>query len=800
MKPFSFAKAARSPGSNIVTPMQRVRVLIVVSIFIFWVAIISLRLVWLQIIRHPEFVERAAKQQQRTLTVSPRRGILYDRSLHELAMTVSVDSIYAVPGEIEEARRPVVAAALARVLHTDPLDRFTAPNAILERINSARYFTWIARKQDPKVIAQVKALGLKGVYFQKEFKRFYPENDIAAQVLGYVGTDDNGLGGVEQKFDAKLHGTPGRMLTALDARRHVLGSEERQPLPGANLVLTLDANIQFMAEQALDHAMARVKPLNGTIVVQDPHTGQILALAIRPTFDPNDVKHTSPELLRDHAVSDVYEPGSTFKLVAYSAALQEKVTTPTQMIDCEGGKINVAGRIVHDDRDAVIFESRYRNVISINQALWESSDVAAIKLAQRLGKDKFYDYIHSYGFGQRSGLEVPGETRGLLKPPQRWQPTTIGSIPMGQEIGVTPIQLVTMVSTIANGGMYLPPHLILRDTDLTRGNPGLQPQPFHPGDQVPDVLPEGAHRVISTATAAEMRKMLEGVVLYGTAKGHANLNGYSSGGKTGTAQKIDVRTHTYSKTKYIASFVGFAPVNNPAITIAVVIDSPSVGSHFGTAVSAPVFQELAQQVLEYLGVPHDQPLETKKELVAKKAEAPAPEDVQEPTGDLSALFAEVNDLPADDPLRSSAVAVAGEAAPAEKNESEEAAAAGVPAGDAAAAGPAPGLHPELHPDSVSAPGTNQVAAADQQVAGAAKPAGASGPSDASGPTPPPGAVVANAAPRVAVPSFLGDSVRRVNEQAVAAKLGVQMIGSGLARDQVPAPGTMVPEGTEIFRS
>jgi cell division protein FtsI (penicillin-binding protein 3) len=787
MKPFSFARIPRTPGSNIVTPMQRLRVLLVVSIFVAWVAIIGLRLVWLQVIRHPEFVERAARQQQRTLTVSPRRGILYDRDLHELAMTVSVDSIYAVPGEIEEARRPALAAALAKVLHTDPADRFTAPDAMLARINSARYFTWIARKQDPKVIAAVRALGLKGVYFQKEFKRFYPENDIAAQVLGYVGTDDNGLGGVEQKFDAKLHGTPGRMLTALDARRHVLGSEERQPSPGANLVLSLDANIQFMAEQALDHAMARVKPLNGTIVVQDPHTGQILALAIRPTFDPNDVKHTSAELLRDHAVSDVYEPGSTFKLVAYSAALEEKVTTPTQMIDTEGGKINVAGRIVHDDRDAVIFESHHNNVISINQALWESSDVAAIKLAQRMGKDKYYDYVHSYGFGQRSGLEVPGETRGLLKPPQRWQPTTIGSIPMGQEIGVTPIQLVTMVSTIANGGMYLPPHLILRNTDLTRGNPGLQPQPFHPDDQheqLPDTLPEGAHRVISTATAAEMRKMLEGVVLYGTAKGNANLNGYSAGGKTGTAQKIDVRTHTYSKTKYVASFVGFAPVNHPAVTIAVVIDSPSVGGHFGTTVSAPVFQELAQQVLEYLGVPHDQPLETRKDLLAKKAATPAAEDLPEPTADLSALFSEVNNLPADDPLRNSAVAAAGEIAPAAKNESEEAAAAGVPASDVPASGPGP-LPPPVPMTDHAAPAAQQPV---EQVAEASGPAG---------PVPPKGSVVASAAPRVSVPSFLGDSVRRVNELAVGAGLGVQMIGSGLARDQVPAPGTMVPEGTEI---
>ncbi len=776
MKQFSFARTARPATSNIVTPMQRLRVLLVASIFIGWAAIISGRLVWLQVVRHTEFVERAARQQQRTITVSPRRGVLYDRTLHELAMTVSVDSIYAVPGEIEEARRPLVAAALARVLHTDAIDTFTAPEQILARINSSRYFTWIARKQDPKVIAEVKALGLKGVYFQKEFKRFYPENDIAAQVLGYVGTDDSGLGGIEQKFDGALHGTQGRMLTALDARRHALASEERQPLPGANLVLTLDGNIQFMAEQALEHAMERVKPLNGTVVVQDPHTGQILALAIRPTFNPNDVRHTSTDLLRDHAVSDVYEPGSTFKLVTYSAALEEKVTTPEQKINCEGGKINVAGRIVHDDRDAVIFEGRYGNVITTSQALWESSDVAAIKLAQRMGKDTFYKYIHTYGFGMRSGLEIPAETRGLLKPPERWQPTTIGSVPMGHEVAVTPIQLVTMASTIANGGTYLPPHLILRDTEMTSGNPALHPMPFHPGDQLPDPLPEGAHRVISTITAAEMRKMMEGVVLYGTGKGMANLNGYSAAGKTGTAQKIDVRTHTYSKTKYVASFVGFAPVNSPAITIAVIIDSPTVGGHFGRTTSAPVFQELAQQVLEYLGVPHDQPFNSGRELGIKVAEST--EDVSEPVADLNALFAEVNDLPADDPLRNPGPVSM--TVPQKKSESEQtaAAAAGSPAGVTAALVPQP-----------AAPVETQLAMSEASTLplAAVHPVAAS-----SG-----GSSIVDASPKIAVPSFLGATLRRVAEQAQAAGLGVQIIGSGIAREQAPVPGALVSAGTEV---
>src|SRR5579885_2368489 len=352
LKHFSFQseKKPETPLSaepGVITPIRQTRILAMLGIFAGWTLLIVGRLLWLQLIQHSEFVERAAKQQQRTFEVAPRRGVLYDRNLHELAMTVLADSIYAVPSEIGDARA-ATASALAKVVHTDPADSFTSEQQILARLNASRNFAWVARKQDPSIIAKVKALNLKGVYFQKEFKRFYPDNQLAAQVLGYVGLDDTGLGGLEQNFDDELHGTPGRMLTAIDARRHVLGSEERDPLPGDNLVLSIDANIQFMAEQSLDRNMERTHAENGTIVVQDPHTGQILALAIRPTFNPNDFRHATTDLLKDHAVSDVYEPGSTFKPVTYSAALEEKAITPDTPVDCGGGQINIAGHTVHD--------------------------------------------------------------------------------------------------------------------------------------------------------------------------------------------------------------------------------------------------------------------------------------------------------------------------------------------------------------------------------------------------------------------------------------------------------------------
>jgi cell division protein FtsI (penicillin-binding protein 3) len=291
------------PKTSRGVPFKRSRFIVIALFFFTWVCAISGRLFWLQIVRHKEFAERAEKQQQRTFDVAPRRGVLYDRNMRELAMTVLVDSIYADPSEIGD--KQAAASALAPLVHSDPADKQTSESEIAARLAAGRNFAWVARRVSPAVAASVKALNLKGIYFQKEFQRFYPDNQIAAQVLGYVGVDDNGLGGLEEKFDSGLHGTSGVMYTAMDARRKVLGSSERDPAPGRNLILTVDENIQYMAEQALDRAMAKTQALNGTVVVQDVHTGQILALAIRPTFNPNDFRRTTPALLRDHAVSDV---------------------------------------------------------------------------------------------------------------------------------------------------------------------------------------------------------------------------------------------------------------------------------------------------------------------------------------------------------------------------------------------------------------------------------------------------------------------------------------------------------------
>jgi cell division protein FtsI (penicillin-binding protein 3) len=760
---------------KLTAPIRRVRFVYVAMIFCFWAAAIAVRLMWLQVVQHGVWVERAKQQQQRTFEVAPHRGVLYDRNMRALAMTVLVDSIYAVPSELGDNRADD-AALLAGIVHADPLDSFTKEKEIDARFNASRHFAWVARKVTPDIANRVRQLNLKGIYFQKEFKRFYPNGDLGSHVLGYVGTDDNGLGGLEAKFDDELHGEPGHELTAIDAKRHVLGSDESDPIPGENLELTIDSNIQYMAEQALDKQMAKVKAAHGTIVVQDPHTGQILALAVSPRFNPNDALHVDPQDLTDLAVSDVYEPGSTFKLVTYSAAIDAAGVKPTDMVDTQGGEMTMYGRTLHDD---AADRAHHYGLVTVEKALEISSDVGAAKMALKIGPDTFYKYIRSFGFGDRTGIELPSETRGLLRPPRRWGSTSILSIAIGQEVAVTPVQLVAMVSTIANGGVYLPPHILLQSTDDQKGDSHMAAEPFHPEDALPGTLPDGAHRVISEATAATMRQMMAGVVMEGTGK-PAQLNGYSSAGKTGTAQKVDPVTHTYSHTNVVASFAGFAPVNNPAISVTVVIDNPTVGSRFGTAVSAPVFREVAQEVLEYLGVPHDQPLKTEKQMLEVQNTV-EPDDVpDEHIGDLNAVYDEVNSLPPDDPLRQPQNAAAMDENRTADDAFEKAQKLKPqPAGLVAL--------PDKVVDAFHKKG--DAAAENERVeAPVIRPA-----VQARGN----GAVVIDAGKRVAVPDFHGNDLRTVVEKAGDLGLRVQTLGSGLAQDQAPVAGTMVPLGTEI---
>jgi cell division protein FtsI (penicillin-binding protein 3) len=695
-----------------------VRLQIFAAILLVWAIIIAARLVQLQVFRYGFFVRQAARQQQRTASVAPRRGIIYDRKGQELAMTVPVDSVFAVPSEIPD--QATTASILAQVLGADPQD-------LLAHIKAQRNFAWIARKLDAETANRIRSLNLRGIYFQKESKRFYPKRELAAQVLGYVGMDDSGLAGIEHQFDDQLRGNDGQMIITQDARRKWFGRIEKQPDPGQNVVLTIDEKIQYIAEKELEAAMQETQAVAGTIVVQNPRTGEILALANRPTFNPNLSREIKPLSLKNHAVSDAYEPGSAFKTMTYSSVLEEHLARPDETVTCDVGGIVVGGHKIHDSHKV--------GTVSVEQAFAESSNVCAAKMGLRLGPERLYKYIKAYGFGQQTGIELPGETRGLVKPPARWSGASIGSMAMGQEVGVTPLQMISMVSTIANGGMYTPPRIVAA---VTAPQQGYQQIVFHPAEQ---------HRVISTMTAAQMRRMMEQVVLDGTAR-RAILDGYTSAGKTGTAQKIDPRTHTYSKTDYVGSFIGFAPVNNPAITIAVILDSAR-GLHQGGQVSAPVFKRVAEQVLAYLDVPRD--VESKNDYMRQLLRARANERDME----------EVN--------------------PHQAGETIELAEADPTPAVPVAPQPAKGIVPAAVKTSTPIVATSTPVPPEQETPRA----------------PSTGTVVLDVSDGQPVPSFVGKTLREAVALAAQSGFELQVIGSGVAREQHPAAGTRMPSGSKI---
>ncbi|MGC1374297.1 MAG: penicillin-binding protein 2, partial [Candidatus Sulfotelmatobacter sp.] len=577
------------------------RLYLLALMLFFWCLMICARLVYLQIFRYGSFVKQAEHQQQREIPLSAKRGVIYDRAGRELAMSVLVDSAFAVPTEVKDL--PTAVSLISRITGEDR-------NVVLADCRAHKTFCWVARKADDDTIERIKSLNLQGIHFQKEPKRFYPARDLAAQVIGSVGMEDTGQSGIEHEFDDELRGRSGQMLISVDARRQWFSDVEKRPEPGENIVLTIDKNIQYIAEKELDQAIQDTHAIAGTVIVENPHTGEILALANRPTFNPNLRKQITPAALTNRAVSDIYEPGSAFKMVTISAALDEKITNPNEIFDCQMGSIVYNGMRIRD--------AEPHGLLPVWGVLAKSSNVGAIKIALRLGDERFYKYIRAYGFGQQTGIELPGETRGITKPPSRWSKVSIAAIAMGQEIGISAIQLSALVSTFANDGVRVAPR-ILMGTVEPQGS--LQTVSFHPGP---------SHRVISSYTAAEMRSMMQKVVLEGTGR-KAQLEGYTSAGKTGTAQKVDPATGAYSKTKYVGSFAGFAPINNPQIVVAVILDS-AVGLHQGGQVSAPVFRRVAQQVLEYLHVPHDLPLAPQHQLLLAR-EKIKDNDLEEGTPD-----------------------------------------------------------------------------------------------------------------------------------------------------------------------
>ncbi|HEV2341100.1 MAG TPA: penicillin-binding transpeptidase domain-containing protein [Candidatus Acidoferrales bacterium] len=561
----------------------RFRFLLIFCFAVVWMGVVLARLTYLQLFSYQEYLTRANRQQERIIEISPTRGVIYDRNGRELAMSIPVDSCFADPDEISDPE--MVARLLSRILNK-------SEDEIEEHLKSSRSFAWIARKITPQQRARIEALNLRGIYFQKENKRFYPEHDLAASVLGYVDVDEHGLGGVEYSLDNLIRGKPSRMLVMADARQRWFDRSENSADKGDNVVLTIDQTIQFIAEKALASGIARTHAKGGSVVVQDPNTGELLAVADWPTFDPNDAGNYRPEDRVERAVADAYEPGSIFKTILLSAAIEEGVARPSELVDCQMGSIVVAGRLIHDHKAY--------GLLSVEQILAFSSDVGSIKVALRLGAPKYYEYIRSFGFGQPTGIKLPGENRGLLRPLDDWTATSIGYTAIGQELSVTPVQMISAESAIANGGLLRSPQVIRKV--VRGGEVMLQGQP-------------DPRRVIDERTAATMREMMEQVILQGTGKGFAQPLGYTAAGKTGTAQKIDPATGRYAKRAYEDSFIGFAPLNIPVVTILVNLDSPENGQEGGPT-AGPIFKEVAEQTLAYLNVPHDMPEPPALEMAA----------------------------------------------------------------------------------------------------------------------------------------------------------------------------------------
>src|SRR6266404_3644569 len=567
------------------------RALLVAAFIGFWMLAISARLVFLQVSQHDELAERARQQQQNAIETTPQRGELVDRQERELARSVETVSLFVDPeGFKQPGDMQCTAGYLSAALglkYSDLTRQFQQAQT------DGRRFLWIARRLDAEQGDKIMALNLPGLESRKEPKRYYPNGSLAAHVLGFVGLDGKGLAGLEQSYNTKVAGEPGKLFLEKDAKGRPYESSEIASMPGQTIVLTIDQSIQYKAEQAIQAAVERSHAKSGSVIVLDPHNGEILALAKAPTFDPNNLGKAEASTRRNWALENTYEPGSTFKVVAFSAAIEKKLAKPDDRIDCQMGSIIVAGRLVHDHHPF--------GTLTIAEALAKSSNVAAIKLGIRVGDDGMYDYITRYGFGKTTGIELPGEAQGIVRPVSHWQPSSIGSIAIGQEVGVTPVQMVAAFGALANDGIRVAPHLV-REIRNSSGVVVYRSQ-------------SEERRVVSSETAIVLRGMLEGVTLKGTAK-KAQLDGYSAAGKTGTAQKIDPKTRAYSRTKYVGSFVGFAPVKNPAVVIIVVMDEPA-GSYHGGDVAAPVFREIAEQILPELGVMPDIDMKTAPDLIAR---------------------------------------------------------------------------------------------------------------------------------------------------------------------------------------
>jgi cell division protein FtsI (penicillin-binding protein 3) len=541
-----------------------------------WALAIGVRLFHLQVLGRKSFERQAARQSERTINLDPRRGPILDRNGQPLAVSVDAESIYAVPQDVEDPARTT--AALAAPLGLDAAGR----KELQLQLSRNRAFVWVKRKVDPATGHAVRELQLDGIGFLTENRRYYPKRELASHVLGYTGLDNTGMSGVEYAFEDLIRGRAAKVVVRTDARRRPVGHTEKPSTDGHAVLLCLDESIQHVAETELERSMAETQAISGIAIVMDPRTGEILALANRPTFNPNRFSAYSSARWRNRAVTDAYEPGSIFKIITAAAALQEKIVDPDEVLDCGHGFVEVAGIRINDH--AVFDQLRFRDVIA------KSSDVGCVRVAQRVGRENFNRYVRDFGFGALTGVDLPGESGGLLKPPSRWSALSLASMSFGQEVGVTAMQMAMAAAAVANGGYLMKPLIVRRVEDAE-------------GHVVKEYKPVAVRRVLESDTVDTLTDILKGVVREGTGK-KAAIPGYVVAGKTGTAQKVDPSGH-YSMVDHVASFVGFVPASRPALVVLVSLDSPRGAHNQGGDVAAPLFARIAEPALRRLAVPPD---------------------------------------------------------------------------------------------------------------------------------------------------------------------------------------------------
>lgn len=623
---------AAQPTMQWRTTLKR-RLIVAATGFLLWSAAIEARLVYLQVGQYAELSARAERQQMRTIEAPAKRGELLDRNGRVLAFSVDADSVYAVPTEIEDPDK--AAADLCGALRDcDKKDRQT----LADRIRRGRAFVYVRRQVTPEQAKRVAALEMAGIGFMKENRRFYPNKELAAHLLGYVGLDNAGLAGIEGTYDRLIKGNSGTVLIQTDARRRAFSRLEKLPTAGASLELTIDQYLQHVAERELKAGVEWAGGAGGSVVVMNPATGEILALASYPTFNPNVYGSFDNNDRRNRAIQDLYEPGSTFKIVTASAALEDKLLKPDSPIDTNPGRIRFGSRVVDEDK------GHNYGLLTFKGVIVKSSNVGAIKIGLRVGAERMSEFVKRYGFGRTASPDFRGESPGIVWSAKRLTDSALASVSMGYQVGVTPLQMATAVSAVANGGELLQPRVVRAVVH----------------DGVRQMVPRKVvDRAVTPGVAAELTDIMEGVVTDGTGK-MARVAGYTVAGKTGTAQKVV--GGRYSNTDYNVSFVGFVPSRKPAFTIVVVVDSPHKVPPYGGTVAAPIFQRIADAALRQYGIAptlnpsppllvarHEE--ETEREAASGAIEPPAVVTLTGTSSASSSLFPDLRGLGARDALR-----------------------------------------------------------------------------------------------------------------------------------------------------